>query len=51
MLEVFEALRGKADGLPVPEPVALGLAAAETSLSAALAGVSLRDWAGPAPSC
>ncbi|AAU93143.1 putative ribonuclease BN [Methylococcus capsulatus str. Bath] len=51
VLEVFEALRGKADGLPVPEPVALGLAAAETSLSAALAGVSLRDWAGPAPSC
>jgi membrane protein len=50
VLEVLEALRGGEQGLPVPEPVAMGLAAAETSLSAALAGTSLRDWVASVPS-
>ena len=50
VLEVLEALRGGEQGLPVPEPVAMGLAAAETSLSTALAGTSLRDWVASAPS-
>jgi membrane protein len=48
VLEVLETLRGDEGGFPVPEPVALGLAAAETSLRAAMAGTTLRDWAASA---
>ncbi|QJD31008.1 YhjD/YihY/BrkB family envelope integrity protein [Methylococcus geothermalis] len=50
VLEVLEALRGGEGTLPLPAPVALGMAAAETSLSAQLAGTSLRDWVASAQS-